>query len=216
MAEAINDGNAHLTALTNASDVGLATTLASSSAHEYAEQQSAATESAPVDIVQFKGTEKRRSPRYNCEGSVRLAEEGCDVYTWAKFTDVSLHGCYVDAQATYPVGTSLNMKMELNDARLETKGIVRVNYPYLGMGIAFVDLSEENRYSLKNLLSTVTFSRAVAPAAASVVSVANPADTIRYSGAFAQALMKYFNHNYILTREDFIKILAKNQDVETV
>ena len=35
-----------------------------------------------------------------------MREEGCDVRTWATFTDVSLHGCYVEAQATYPVGTT--------------------------------------------------------------------------------------------------------------
>src|SRR5437899_2797159 len=58
---------------------------------------------------QHQGTEKRRSERYKCEGSVEIQEDGCDVRTWATFTDVSLHGCYVETHATYPVGTPLHL-----------------------------------------------------------------------------------------------------------
>jgi len=55
----------------------------------------------------FKGAEKRRSHRYKCEGKAELREEGRDVRTWATFRDVSLHGCYIEVQATYPVGTTI-------------------------------------------------------------------------------------------------------------
>src|SRR5450432_2432653 len=55
----------------------------------------------------FKGAEERRSPRDPGEGSAELREEGWDVRTWATFSDVRLHGCYVEAQATYPAGTML-------------------------------------------------------------------------------------------------------------
>ena len=78
----------------------------------------------------------------SAKAAPRLREDGRDVRTWATFSDVSLHGCYVEAQATYPVGTILHMKLEANGVRVETKGNVRVSYPYLGMGIAFVDMSD--------------------------------------------------------------------------
>jgi PilZ domain-containing protein len=74
-----------------------------------------------------------------------MCEDGRDVQTWARFTDISIHGCYVEAQATYPVGTVLHMKLEANGAPVDNKGTVRVSYPYLGMGIAFTDVSEETR-----------------------------------------------------------------------
>jgi hypothetical protein len=57
----------------------------------------------------FQGEEKRRSPRFKCEGGAELRAESGDVRIWAAFQDVSLHGCYVEAQATYPVGTILRM-----------------------------------------------------------------------------------------------------------
>jgi hypothetical protein len=74
-----------------------------------------------------------------------VREEGCDVRTWASFTDIGLHGCYVEAQATYPASTLLHMKLEAGGIRVETKGKVRISYPYMGMGIAFEDISDEKR-----------------------------------------------------------------------
>ena len=70
-----------------------------------------------------------------------MRTEGCDVRTWATFTDISLYGCYIEAQATFPAGTVLNLKLEANGIRVETRGNVRVNYPYLGMGVAFVGMT---------------------------------------------------------------------------
>ncbi len=102
----------------------------------------------------FTGADKRRSPRYKCEGSVQLREQGCDVHTWATFTDVSVHGCYVEAQATYPAGTMLHMKLDASGIRMEVTGEVRINYPYLGMGIAFRKVSDENAALLRQLVVT--------------------------------------------------------------
>src|SRR5882672_12294888 len=97
------------------------------------------------------GLEKRRSPRYKCEGSAELRQEASDVRTWATFTDVSMHGCYVEAASTYPVGTVVHVKLEANTFQVQATGKVRVTYPSLGMGIAFTDVSEIDRARLKEL-----------------------------------------------------------------
>jgi hypothetical protein len=65
----------------------------------------------------FHGSNRRQAPRYKCEGSVEIRTEGCDVRTWATFTDISLYGCYIEAQATFPAGTVLNLKLEANGIR---------------------------------------------------------------------------------------------------
>jgi hypothetical protein len=133
---------------------------------------------------------------------------------------VSLHGCYyVEAQATYPVGTPLRMKLEANGFRVETKGTVRVNYPYLGMGIAFVEMSEENRSQLKGLLSTISRPTVVmgprvastppsGGALAAVPLIADPAAALR-------ALADFFENRQTLMRDDFVRILRKSQRTET-
>ena len=47
------------------------------------------------------------------------------------------------------------MQLEASDAQLEAKGNVSVSYPYLGMGVAFVEMSEENVGRLHRLLATI-------------------------------------------------------------
>jgi hypothetical protein len=167
----------------------------------------------------FKGSEKRRSPRYKCEGSAELREEGCDVRTWATFTDISLHGCYVEAQATYPVGKVLHMKLEANGVRLETQGSVRVNYPYLGMGVAFVEMSDENRDRLRNLLATITRpTMIVGPGIASTLPAGGrlgAVPAITDPKAAMDALVEFFESRQMLMRDDFLRILRKSKGSET-
>jgi hypothetical protein len=164
---------------------------------------------------QFKGAEKRRSPRYRCEGSAELREEGCDVRTWATFSDISLHGCYVEAQATYPANTILHMKLEANGVRVETKGNVRVSYPYLGMGIAFVDMSEENLAFLRTLLATVSHTVIVGPGMASSLPAGGPPEAlppVTNPSAAMTSLSEFFESRQMLMREDFLRIVRQSQD----
>jgi hypothetical protein len=104
---------------------------------------------------QFRGPERRRSTRYQCEGSAGMRADGTNLQTWAKFTDISIHGCYVEAETTYPLGTILHMKLEANSVRVESKGCVRVNYPHLGMGVSFVEATEENHGYLKQKMKRI-------------------------------------------------------------
>jgi hypothetical protein len=117
MADEMNEGAAYLRALKQA------TGASSGAAAAPAREPDSLIDN--LSMVQgsesFQGAEKRRSPRYKCEGSAQLREEGCDVRTWSTFTDISLNGCYVEAQATYPAGTLLHMKLESNGIRLEIR-----------------------------------------------------------------------------------------------
>lgn len=163
----------------------------------------------------FQGPEKRRSLRYKCEGSVQIQEDGRDVHTWATFTDVSLHGCYVEAQATYPAGSVLHLRLEMNGVRVETKGTVRVNYPYLGMGIAFTDISEDNQARLRQMLATISRPCVImGPGIASSLPASGPLDAVPLitdpSGA-VQALVEFFESRQMLMREDFLRILRSSQ-----
>jgi len=169
--------------------------------------------------AQSQGSEKRRSPRYKCEGSAEIREDGRDVRTWATFTDVSLHGCYLEAQATYPSGTVLHMKLEANGITVETKGNVRVSYPYLGMGIAFEAMSEESQARLRRLLATLSHPHVVmGPGiASSLPSIGTPLDsmpTITNPLGAIQSLIEFFESRQMLMREDFLRLLRKSQTPE--
>ena len=163
----------------------------------------------------YQGAEKRRSPRYKCEGSAELCEVGLGVHTWATFTDISVHGCYVEAQATYPVGTVLRMKLDANGRRVEVTGNVRVSYPYLGMGIAFVEITEENQERLKELVQSLARpSVIVGPGIASTLPALGKLEglpTITDPPAALQALVDFFEGRQLLMREDFLRIVRQSQ-----
>lgn len=166
---------------------------------------------------QFSAGEKRRSPRYKCQGSADMREQDFDVRTWATFTDISLHGCYVEAQATYPVGTVLHLKLEANGVKVEVQGTVRVSYPYLGMGIGFTDVMEETHARLKEMLSSISGPTTTADADPEIVSsnptpgphdavlmIANPMPALH-------ELIEFFEDHQMMTREDFLRILRMSQ-----
>jgi hypothetical protein len=218
MAQEIDEGVAYLRALKR-SGRSIAATAAATAREITAPGHSAPDGAAADSTERFQGSEKRRSPRYKCEGSAEMREEGCDVRTWATFTDVSLHGCYVEAQATYPVGTVLHMKLEANGMRLEATGNVRVSYPYLGMGVAFVELSEANRAQLRQMLSQISRPSAImGPGIASTLPASGPLDAvpaIADPAAAMQALTEFFESRQMLMREDFLRILRKSQPTDS-
>jgi hypothetical protein len=165
------------------------------------------------------GAEKRRSSRYKCEGKTELREQGCEVRTWAAFTDISMHGCYVEAQATYPVGTVLDMKLEANGFKVGAKGNVRVVYPCLGMGIAFVDMSGESRTHLRELIGSNSQSSVIiGPGITSTLPARDPLGAVPVISdpqAAIRMLVEFFNNRQMLTREDFLRVLRTSQSPKT-
>jgi hypothetical protein len=193
------------------------TAAAAAPAREKGTEQAESAGTSSNEETQYQGAEKRRSPRYKCEGKVGLIEEGCEVETEATFTDVSLHGCYVEAQATYPVGTVLQMKMEANEMRTEAKGQVRVSYPYRGMGIAFVEMTEANRGKLKELLRTISRpSVIVGPRATSASSEhrVSIGPIITDASHALQAVIDFFENRHMMNREEFLRIIRQSQKAD--
>jgi hypothetical protein len=205
MAEETDNGIAYLMALKRSTE--------SAPAHEQSQEANANERGSKQPS--FQGGEKRRSPRYQCEGSVQMREADCDVHTWASFTDISLHGCYVEAQATYPVGTVLQLTLEAKGIRIESQGTVRVSYPYLGMGIAFMDISSENQAKLKELLGSLSRpSIIMGQGTASTLPTRGPLELppITKPDAILEALAEFFRDRQMLMRDDFVRIVHQKQE----
>jgi len=212
MAQEPNDGVAYLRALKRGTSPQAADAAAPLPAIAGMQNNAA----VPVsDAIPRDSAEKRRSPRYKCEGSAELRKDGCDVRTWATFTDISLHGCYVEAQATYPVGTQLHLKLEINGVRVEIKGEVRVSYPYLGMGVAFLEMNDENRVLLRDLLTRISRPIViVGPGALPSAPTCAPLEgmpTVSDPVAAFRACVDFFERNHMLTRDAFLHIVRNSQ-----
>jgi len=170
----------------------------------------------PKGEAAHQGIEHRRSPRYKCEGSAELRQEGLDLRTWATFTDISVHGCYVEVTAAYPVGTLLNIKLEVNGILVRAKGSVRVSYHSLGMGIAFTEISDEDRARLRELLKTISRpSVIVTPGAGPTLAATRPLGSlpaITDAMAAIRTIIGFFEVGQILTQQEFLRLLHKSQE----
>jgi len=182
--------------------------------------QAAGARPAPIPLSPAPGavtpagatsnSEKRKSPRFRCQGSVHLREATSKVATWATLTDISLNGCYVEASAGYGVGANLTLTIEVNGIRFETSGEVRAAYPGLGMGISFTGLSVTNGAQLRKLIESISqhsilrsprFTMQTSPPPLqSPLPISNPGEAL-------QAMQKFFEDRHMMGREEFLRIL---------
>jgi hypothetical protein len=100
---------------------------------------------------------------------------------------------------------------------VETNGSVRVSYPYLGMGIAFVEMSEENQSRLRALLATISRATViVGPGLASSLPASGPLEAlpiITDPASAVRSLVEFFESRQMLMREDFLRIVRQSQEV---
>lgn len=158
------------------------------------------------------GSERRKSPRYNCQGSIQLREVNGGTATWAAFTDISLHGCYVEAATSHSIGTVLAMTIDVNGFRIEATGEVRASYPGLGMGISFTKLSDKDREQLRELTRSISPpSMIMSTTRSPSIPRAESAPAVNNAAAVLQAIQKFFDNRHVMGREEFLAILRKNQ-----
>jgi hypothetical protein len=146
--------------------------------------------------------EKRAFPRFKCEGSVELRSGAGEVRTWGTVTDISLSGCYVEMQATFPVGERLNLLIEINRVRFRTGGQVRTNYPFLGMGISFEEISEAEGQNLRMIVASLENPRTHAQSPLEL-------GTLRDSRRALELIAAAFQKCPTLGREEFLRILRE-------
>ena len=153
--------------------------------------------------------EKRRNPRFKCEGSMELKTEGSTIHTWATFTDVSTSGCYVEIMTTFPVGTIMDLRLGMHGIMVQTRAVVRVTYPFLGMGIEFTDIAATDRELLDQMLASL------AGAFAQRLQMPEPRSLqlppITEPGALVEALAQFFADKSSLTRDEFVRLVQDSQ-----
>ena len=128
------------------------------------------------------------------------------------FTDISLHGCYVEAMSTFRIGAELALTIEVNSYRVECRAVVRVVYPGLGMGISFAAMSAENREPLGEILRSLTRPSFLLGVGQSGESVAKPTqgDSIVHDPEAAlKAITKFFEERQMLSKDEFFRILRR-------
>ena len=153
--------------------------------------------------------ERRKTPRLRCSGSLELRAEGTDVRIWGTLTDVGLHGCYVEMNTTFPIGTKVDLVLKSMSIRVETPGIIRATYPFLGMGMSFANTKPEQQQHLQQLLSALrSRSHFVTPDLAQHDEKKDPLASADPK-ALVEEITLFFRKNTELPREEFYQIAKR-------
>ncbi|HEY1272866.1 MAG TPA: PilZ domain-containing protein [Terriglobales bacterium] len=162
-------------------------------------------------------SERRRHPRYRCSGSAQLRKKTSTVHTWGTFTDISLGGCYIEMQATFPPDTEMELVLELNGARVEMQAVVRVTYPFLGMGLAFTGISDPERVHLEEMIATLA-APPISPQLGPRVERGSDSSgheivlpVIVDAASALNTLIKFFQKADRMTRGEFLDLIRQSQ-----
>lgn len=130
---------------------------------------------------------------------------------WGKLTDISLRGCYAEMSSTLPVDSKVEMVIDASEIRIRAKGVVRISYPGLGMGILMTDLAPEQREFLDHLLAILSQTDPLA--APQLVQERTAADAVAAVDPipFLNELRRFFTNKTTLSREEFIRIADRCQ-----
>ncbi len=135
--------------------------------------------------------------------------EGNDTRMWGTLTDVSLHGCYVEMNTTFPVDTKVDLVLKSFGIRILASGTVRATYPFLGMGICFAELEPTEKLQLKQLLAALA-GRSTA-ANGGLAEENGMKETLKAADprAFLDEVTVFFQKSPLLSREDFHQIAKR-------
>jgi hypothetical protein len=164
---------------------------------------------APAAATNFAWKERRQSPRLRCSGSAEFRVEGNDARMWGTVTDVSLHGCYVEMNTTFPVGTKAALGLESFGIRIETPGTVRASYPFLGMGICFAEIGPVQQVQLKQLLVALAGRSAVSNGISAEENSVKDILASEDPRAFLDEITEFFQKNQLLSRSEFHQIAKR-------
>lgn len=96
--------------------------------------------------------EKREVPRYGFIADVTLIEPSTDTRISGRISEISRKGCYVDVLNTLPTGTPIELRVSRDKGVFATRGRIIYVQPSMGMGVAFIDIPDDQLKTLDGWL----------------------------------------------------------------
>ncbi|MGA9528956.1 MAG: PilZ domain-containing protein [Terriglobales bacterium] len=153
--------------------------------------------------------EKRRSPRFQCCGSVEFQAEGSDQQILGNLTDISLHGCYAETTCAFPVQTAATVEIKALGVHVRLHATVRASYPGLGMGLCFSEVDPSEKQKLEQLLHALIEQRATLNHSPEVKAGVLKVLASEEAWSCLKAISSYFERNATLSRDEFRAITKK-------
>ena len=93
-------------------------------------------------------SEKRTVPRYCFIAHVEVIEPASDTHIAGRVSEISRKGCYIDILITLPPGTLVQLKVQRDVGTFSTKGKIIYAQESMGMGVAFLDVADDQLKTL--------------------------------------------------------------------
>ncbi len=102
------------------------------------------------------GVNRRRDARYLVDGGVQVREMGTPSAQWANVHDISHAGCYIETRSPFPLGTMLEVNVNIGETQFRSRGLVTNCHKLVGMGIRFTEMPPADRERFEALVSSLS------------------------------------------------------------
>jgi hypothetical protein len=104
--------------------------------------------------------DRRAHPRFKTVNSVEVHPEGQAAPIRARTADLSIGGSFIEMPNPLPKGTQIKIGIWVNDTKLWATGRVVTSTPGFGIGVQFLEISEQDKSQLLRFLeSTIRITR---------------------------------------------------------
>lgn len=137
-----------------------------------------------------------------------------------KLTDLSLGGCYLETPSPFPVRARVELSMRVGELQVHASGLVRVMHPDVGMGVVFIQKTEEQRQEVEKFIQALMDSNGVVPELLVEPDGLEPPGSglLREttSSGHEDPLLDLFYNKSALSTMEFIRELRKQRRSESV
>jgi DNA-binding response OmpR family regulator len=185
--------------------------------------------------VRFKNTSDEQRKMLQQWLSTHLPETEVDDPINCRLTDLSLGGCYLNTNSPFPRGTRVILSIKIANAEMHAGGVVLVMHPEVGMGVQFLQSTNEQRDQVHAMITALRQNGDKSPELqveadgletqspadklgrfqvfASQVSTGEAADMTAASGT-GDALVDLFREQYQIPVEAFMQQMREQRESE--
>jgi hypothetical protein len=108
-------------------------------------------------------TKQRSVRRCPLVASAEVTELGSETKLSVRTSELGLGGCYIDTLNPFPEGTRVQLRLLRDNGVFETKAKVVYAHPGFGMGLAFIEMTANQRTILESWLAELVIQLRLAP-----------------------------------------------------
>jgi Response regulators consisting of a CheY-like receiver domain and a winged-helix DNA-binding domain len=185
--------------------------------------------------VRFKNTTDEQRQILQQWLSSQIPETEVDDPVNCRLTDLSLGGCYLTTSSPFPRGTRVILSIKIANVEMHAGGVVLVMHPEVGMGVQFLQSTNEQRDQVHAMITALRQNGDKSPellVEADGLEIQSPADNLGKFQVFASqvsagevtdtngasgsgdALVDLFREQYQIPVEAFMQQMREQRESE--